>query len=48
MDESNVHPDPIVQFRAWFDEAVAAGVREPDAMTVATAVKSGRKKFLAI
>ena len=37
MEESNVHPDPIVQFRSWFDEALAAGVREPDAMTVATA-----------
>lgn len=41
MDESNVHPDPIVQFRSWLDEAVAAGVREPDAMTVATAGVAG-------
>ena len=41
MEERNVHPDPIVQFRAWFDEAVAAGVREPDAMTVATAGVAG-------
>jgi pyridoxamine 5'-phosphate oxidase len=41
VDESNVHPDPIVQFRTWFDEAVAAGVREPDAMTVATADRGG-------
>ena len=37
MDERNLHADPIVQFRAWFDQAVADGVREPDAMTVATA-----------
>ena len=37
MDERNLHVDPIVQFRAWFDQAVAEGVREPDAMTVATA-----------
>lgn len=37
MDERDLHSDPIVQFRAWFDDAVAAGVREPDAMTVATA-----------
>jgi pyridoxamine 5'-phosphate oxidase len=36
VDESNLHPDPIVQFRTWFDEAVGARVREPDAMTVAT------------
>jgi pyridoxamine 5'-phosphate oxidase len=37
VDERNLHRDPIVQFRTWFDEAVADGVREPDAMTVATA-----------
>ncbi len=41
MDERDLHPDPIVQFRAWFDEAVAAEVREPDAMTVATAGLAG-------
>jgi pyridoxamine 5'-phosphate oxidase len=41
VDERDLHPDPIVQFQAWFDEAVAAGVREPDAMTVATAGASG-------
>lgn len=37
MDERKLHADPIVQFRTWFDEAVAGGVREPDAMTLATA-----------
>jgi pyridoxamine 5'-phosphate oxidase len=37
VDERNLHPDPIVEVRAWLDEAVAAGVREPDAMTIATA-----------
>jgi pyridoxamine 5'-phosphate oxidase len=41
MDEQDLHPDPIAQFRAWFDEAVTAGVREPDAMTVATAGLDG-------
>jgi pyridoxamine 5'-phosphate oxidase len=41
VDERDLHPDPIVQFRAWFDEAVAAGVREPDAMTIATAGLAG-------
>jgi pyridoxamine 5'-phosphate oxidase len=41
VDERDLDPDPIVQFQAWFDEAVAAGVREPDAMTVATAGVSG-------
>ena len=41
MDESDVHEDPIVQFRAWFDEAVADGVLEPDAMALATASLTG-------
>lgn len=41
MDEEALHPDPIVQFRTWFDEALASGVREPDAMTVATANRTG-------
>ena len=41
MDERELHPDPLVQFGAWFDEAVAAGVREPDAMTLATASLAG-------
>src|SRR4029077_3223204 len=34
-------PDPIVQFRTWFDEARNAGVRQPDAMTLATASPNG-------
>jgi pyridoxamine 5'-phosphate oxidase len=41
VDERNLHADPIVQFRAWFDEAVADGVREPDAMALATASLTG-------
>ncbi len=42
MDERDLHPDPIVQFRAWLDEAIAAGVREPDAMTLATSSTAGK------
>jgi pyridoxamine 5'-phosphate oxidase len=34
--------DPIEQFRRWFDEALAAGVRQPEAMTLATATPHGR------
>jgi pyridoxamine 5'-phosphate oxidase len=36
-----VDADPIVQFRRWYDEAVAANVRQPDAMTLATAAPDG-------
>jgi pyridoxamine 5'-phosphate oxidase len=37
----SVDPDPIVQFRRWFDDAVGAGVRQPEAMTLATARPDG-------
>ena len=34
--------DPIALFREWFDEALAAGVEVPEAMTLATADADGR------
>lgn len=39
--ESNADPDPIKQFARWFREAEAAGVKLPNAMTLATATKDG-------
>jgi pyridoxamine 5'-phosphate oxidase len=41
LTPSSVASDPILQFRQWYDEAVAAGVRQPDAMTLATASPAG-------
>jgi pyridoxamine 5'-phosphate oxidase len=34
--------DPVAVFREWFDEARAAGVEVPEAMTLATADADGR------
>src|SRR6266545_4904620 len=42
LGESDVDADPIRQFRVWFDQALAAGLAEPNAMTVATATPDGR------
>jgi pyridoxamine 5'-phosphate oxidase len=42
LDESTVDPAPLRQFARWYDEAVAAGVPEPEAMTLSTASASGR------
>ena len=42
LDESSVHEDPIVQFRRWFDEALASHVHEVNAMTLATVSAQGR------
>jgi pyridoxamine 5'-phosphate oxidase len=42
LTEAGVDPDPLRQFRAWLDQALAAGVHEPHAMTLATADADGR------
>lgn len=39
--ESQIDPDPIKQFAKWYGEAEAAGVKLPNAMTLATATKDG-------
>uniref|UniRef100_A0A0D9XJ55 NAD(P)H-hydrate epimerase n=1 Tax=Leersia perrieri TaxID=77586 RepID=A0A0D9XJ55_9ORYZ len=40
--ENQVTPDPFDQFTRWFDEAVTAGLREPNAMALTTANKEGK------
>jgi pyridoxamine 5'-phosphate oxidase len=42
LSEADVDADPIRQFRVWFDQALGAGLAEPNAMTVATATPDGR------
>ena len=41
INESAVDANPISFFCKWFDEAMAAEVREPNAMTLATATRDG-------
>jgi pyridoxamine 5'-phosphate oxidase len=36
LTEADVNPDPITQFRSWFDEALKAKIAEPNVMTLAT------------
>ena len=42
LDEATVARDPVQQFAAWYDAAVAAGVPEPEAMTLSPATPDGR------
>ncbi|MGH3022895.1 MAG: pyridoxamine 5'-phosphate oxidase [Gaiellaceae bacterium] len=42
MDAGDLLPDPFAQFDRWFEEARAAGVAMPEAMTLATADSEGR------
>lgn len=42
LTETNVNSNPIQQFKLWFDQAVAADIIEPNAMTLATATLDGK------
>jgi pyridoxamine 5'-phosphate oxidase len=42
LAEHEVAADPIEQFSSWFSAAAAAGMREPNAMTLATVGVDGR------
>ncbi len=42
LSENEVDPDPMRQFARWFDQAVAAGLVEPNAMTLATVGSDGQ------
>lgn len=42
LREEDVDPDPIQQFRAWFDEAALSEQPEVNAMALATATPDGR------
>lgn len=41
LRRSDLHADPFEQFQAWLNEAIAAGVPEPNAMTLSTLAEDG-------
>ncbi|MEY8875791.1 MAG: pyridoxamine 5'-phosphate oxidase [Leptothrix sp. (in: b-proteobacteria)] len=42
LDEASATAEPLRQFETWFEQALKAGVPEPNAMTVATVGADGR------
>ena len=42
LRRADLHPDPIHQFKNWFQAALSAGVVEPNAMALATVDASGQ------
>ena len=42
LSETDADPNPLNQFRQWFDQSLAADLPEPNAMTVATATPEGK------
>lgn len=41
LHESDLDPDPFAHFRLWLQQAIEAGLREPNAMTLATCTPDG-------
>jgi len=41
LDDGVLDPDPIVQFKEWFDIACNTGIKLPEVMTLATATRDG-------
>lgn len=41
MDESEMDPDPVIQFADWFQKAADLGMDLPNAMALATATSAG-------
>ena len=42
LDEAHSEAEPLKQFERWFEQALAAGLPEPNAMTLATVGADGR------
>ena len=41
LSEGDMAPDPITQFKSWFDGVIEAGLEEPNAFVLATADAKG-------
>jgi pyridoxamine 5'-phosphate oxidase len=48
LDMADLDPDPLAQWRQWYDDTVAAGCVEPNAMVVATVDAEGRPDARAV
>lgn len=42
LDFNSINKNPIVQFEAWFGEALKADIPEPNALTLSTVAEDGR------
>ena len=42
FNERNANPDPVEQFRLWFDDVIESQMLEPNAVILSTATKEGK------
>ncbi len=48
LSDSSISPDPFVQLRRWLDDAEAADVREPTALTLSTVDATGQPRSRSV
>lgn len=48
LNRQDLHENPIKQFEIWFEEACAADIPEPNAMSLATVSADGRPSLRAV
>jgi pyridoxamine 5'-phosphate oxidase len=48
LNESDVDPDPFVEFGRWLSQAISAQVHEPNAMTVASVSATGQPSLRTV
>jgi pyridoxamine 5'-phosphate oxidase len=48
LRRADLHADPLEQFTLWLNEALGAGMIEPNAMSLATASKDGRSSVRTV
>lgn len=41
LSREHLHDDPILQFQAWMEQVIGAGIKDPTAMTLATVGEGG-------
>lgn len=48
LHRKDLATDPFVQFQTWFDQALKAGISEPNAMSLATTTLQGRPSLRTV
>ena len=48
LDRENLNADPIAQFEQWFQQTIACGIPEPNAMSLATVDPAGQPSLRTV
>jgi len=48
LSRADLHADPLMQFRLWFDDAITAGVAEANAMSLSTCTPTGHPSLRTV